>query len=144
MNDSPQEAVVLMSIKPQYVKAINEGNKLIEFRRKKFTKTIKYILVYETAPTKTLVGYIEVKSIEIETPDVMWRKYSKIGVITEEDYFNYYNGSDVAIGILIDKFISFVNPINIKEFKIIPPQSFRYIAFDLFCKIVNIEEPAHV
>jgi predicted transcriptional regulator len=127
-----------MSIKPQYVKAINDGSKLIEFRKKNFSKKVKYILIYETAPSKAIVGYIEVKGIEIDAPDVIWKKYSEIGTIAKEDYFNYYNGSDVAIGILIDKYIALANPINIKELKITPPQSFKYISFDLFAEITNI------
>jgi predicted transcriptional regulator len=139
MDNSLEDAVVLMSIKPQYVKAIIDGSKRIEFRKRKFAREIKYILVYETSPSKTIVGYIEIKNIEIWPPDVMWKKYSKIGIITEEDYFSYYGSSEIAIGILIDKFTSFTNPINIEKIKITPPQSFRYITFDLFTQIKDCE-----
>jgi predicted transcriptional regulator len=143
INDSSPIIAALMSIRPQYVKAIVSGDKLIEFRKKSFKKAIKYILVYETAPAKTIAGYIEVKNIEIGTPSDIWKKYSDIGTMTKKDFFNYYINSEVAVGILINKFVPFINPLDIKELEIFPPQSFSYVSFDLFDKIKNIEFHPH-
>jgi predicted transcriptional regulator len=130
-----------MSINPQYVQAIEAGDKLIEFRKKNFSKKTKYVLIYETAPSKALVGYFEIKDIDIGTPSELWEKHSNIGNITRDEYFNYYCNSDVAVGILFEKFIPLTTPVELKKYKILPPQSFKYIPIELFTKITNIEEP---
>jgi predicted transcriptional regulator len=138
MNSSTDDAAVLMSINPQYVKAIQSGDKLIEFRKRKFTKKVKNILVYETAPLKAIVGYFEIKDIYVGTPQEIWKKYSKIGEITKMEYFNYYTESDIAVGIFINEYFPFLKPIELKKYKIKPPQSFIYLANDLFVKMIKI------
>lgn len=138
MNEFSDSAVVLMSIHPQYVKAIEDGNKLIEFRKRNFTKQVSHILVYETMPSKSVVGYFEVKGIEIGSPDEIWGKHSTNAGISKSDFFNYYGGSEIAVGILIHKYISLKQPIDIKTLKIFPPQSFKYISDELFAKIKEI------
>jgi len=138
MKNSNDDTVVLMSINPQYVKAIQSGNKLVEFRKRKFTKEVKNILVYETAPLMAVVGYFEIKDIYTGTPEEIWKKYSKIGEITKVDYFNYYTESDIAVGISINEFFPFSKPIDLKKYKIKPPQSFIYLTNDLFVKMKKI------
>ncbi|WP_461246273.1 ASCH domain-containing protein [Treponema sp. R6D11] len=138
MNNSNDDTVVLMSINPQYVKAIQSGNKLIEFRKRKFTKTVKNILVYETAPLMAVVGYFEIKYIDIGTPKEIWKKYSKIGEITEVEYFKYYTESNIAVGISINEYFPFSKPIDLRKYKIKPPQSFIYLTKDLFKNMKKI------
>jgi len=138
MNNSNDDTVVLMSINPQYVKAIQSGDKLVEFRKRRFTKEVKNILVYETAPLMAVVGYFEIKNISIGTPEEIWKKYSKIGEITKVDYFNYYTESDIAVGISINEFFPFSKPIDLKKYKIKPPQSFIYLTKDLFINMIKI------
>lgn len=138
MSDYNEEAVVLMSIHPQYVSAIKSGTKKIEFRKRNFSKEVNNILVYETAPIKAVVGYFNIKEINIDTPKKIWNKYSDIGEITKEDYFNYYNDVDIAVGICISKYVSFSKPVDIKKYNLQPPQSFIYLSNDLFKKMVNL------
>jgi len=138
MNNSNDDTPVLMSINPQYVKAIQSGNKLIEFRKRRFTKKVKNILVYETAPLMAVVGYFEIKDIYIGTPEEIWKKYSKIGEITKVEYFNYYTESDIAVGISINEYFPFIKSIDLRKYKIKPPQSFMYLTNDLFINMIKI------
>ena len=138
MNISNDDTAVLMSINPQYVKAIQSGNKLIEFRKRRFTKKVKNILVYETAPLMAVVGYFEIKDIYIGTPEEIWKKYSKIGEITKVEYFNYYTESDIAVGISINEYFPFIKSIDLRKYKIKPPQSFMYLTNDLFINMIKI------
>jgi len=141
MNNSKDAAAVLMSINPQYVKAIQSGSKLIEFRKRRFTKKVKNILVYETAPLMAVVGYFEIKDIYVDTPQKIWKKYSNIGEITRTEYFNYYTESDIAVGISINEFFPFLKPIDLKKYKIKPPQSFIYLTNDVFINMIRIGSP---
>jgi len=129
--------VALMSINPQYVRAIMEGQKLVEFRKKKFSKNIHYVLVYETAPRKSVVGYFTVNKIDIGTPQDLWERHASIGKISKDDYFAYYKNSDIAIGILFTRFIAFKKYLNIQKFNIKPPQSFQYVNETLFENILK-------
>jgi len=138
MNKLNDDTVVLMSINPQYVEAIKSGNKLIEFRKRRFTKNVKNILVYETAPLMAVVGYFEIKDIYVGTPKEIWKKYSSIGEITKAEYFNYYTESDIAVGIFINEFYPFIKPIDLRKYKIKPPQSFIYLTNDLFINMIKI------
>ncbi len=47
---------ILMSIKPKFVKQIFEGIKLFELRKKIFRREVKTIIIYESSPTKKIVG----------------------------------------------------------------------------------------
>jgi predicted transcriptional regulator len=92
--------VALMSINPQYVRAIMEGQKLVEFRKKKFSKDIHYVLVYETAPRKSVVGYFTVNKIDVGTPQDLWERHASIGKISKDDYFAYYRACEMFSVIL--------------------------------------------
>ena len=59
---------VLLSIKPKYVEEINKGSKLYEFRKVIFSDNISTIYVYETAPTKKIVGKIVIDNIIEDSP----------------------------------------------------------------------------
>ncbi|MDD3149923.1 MAG: hypothetical protein PHV68_03735 [Candidatus Gastranaerophilales bacterium] len=119
---------VLLSIKPKYVKEIIEGKKLYEFRKAIFRKKTDKIIVYESSPTKKIIGEFLVGKIIEDTPKNLWDNLRECSGIEEKEFFSYFRNKKLGFALEIKKFIEYKNPINpYKEFKnFTPPQSFCY------------------
>lgn len=121
---------VLLSIRPQFVKEIFNGNKKFEYRKAIFkNKDIKTIVVYATLPVGKIVGEFEIDSILMEHPSSIWEKTKDYAGISLEYYNEYFDGREKAYAIKIKSVHMYENPIcpyaNNDNF--IAPQSFKYI-----------------
>lgn len=121
---------VLLSIKPKYVKEIQTGNKLYEFRKSIFKQETDEILVYESSPTKQIVGKIYIENIIEDTPQQLWDNFNDFAGINYNDFFEYFKGKEKGYAIKIKQFETFSDPINPYEENpnFTPPQSFAYIS----------------
>ena len=72
---------VLLSIKPKYVEEIKKKSKLFEFRKQIFKQFTNEIWVYESAPTKRIVGKIIVSDIIKDSPKNLWRQTKQVAGI---------------------------------------------------------------
>ncbi|WOF16806.1 hypothetical protein F1737_08945 [Methanoplanus sp. FWC-SCC4] len=101
-----------MSIKPEYVRKIESGLKLYEFRRvifteisiPKFTTYLKgkphytynsnakpvIIYVYESSPVQAVTGCIQCEEVIANSPKKLWELFSNHAGISEKDFFNYF------------------------------------------------------
>jgi len=123
---------VLLSIKPKYAEAILCGDKKYEFRRLVFKKKdIREVYIYSNNGVGRIIGSFKIEEILKGTPLEIWESCHEMGGITKDEYFSYFEGSDIAFGIRIGAVKRFDEPIDpstiIKDFT--PPQSFRYIEF---------------
>ena len=126
--------VLILSIKPQYVEQIFNGNKTIELRKSLPSAKIgDTIIVYSTVPVKAIVGICKIDNIIVETPENIWLKYSNKLGISDKEFWEYYKNSDKSIGIFISKICKFELRIPLSDIKKIhpsfqPPQCFKYIS----------------
>ncbi len=121
---------VLLSIKPKYVKEIEEGAKIYEFRKSIFKKDTDEIWVYASAPIKQIVGRIFVDEIIEDSPNNLWKFcYTQAG-INKKDFFKYFEGKDKGYAIKIKKYEIFEKPINpyIENKNFTAPQSYAYLS----------------
>jgi predicted transcriptional regulator len=123
--------VLILSIKPTYVKEIINGNKRYEFRKTLFNnhRDVAKVFIYSTSPQKKIVGYFKIGKIVKDVPEVLWKKYKDVSGINEDDFFGYFNGYKEGFAIKIDSlriFEEFVDPEELIP-NFVPPQSFRYI-----------------
>jgi predicted transcriptional regulator len=119
---------VLLSIKPKYANAILAGKKLVEFRKLTFKKEIDRVYIYSSAPEQRIIGYFIIDDIVSDTPKKLWRRFSDVGSISEEDFFEYFANKEVGYSIKIKsvkKFSKSKNPKDIFE-NFVPPQSYMY------------------
>ncbi|HOC93511.1 MAG TPA: hypothetical protein PKH33_14240 [bacterium] len=118
----------LLSIKPIYVKKILEGTKKYEFRKTIFRSDVKTIWIYESSPTKKIVGAFDVGKIITDTPESLWDNFKSKAGISKDDFFCYFDGKSKGYALEIKKLKLFKEPINpqdaIEDFH--PPQSFCY------------------
>lgn len=125
--------VLLLSIKPDYVEKIFDGEKRVELRRTRpKVQRGDLIIVYATSPRKEIVGVLEVEKIEQKPLFELWEEVKEIAGISQEEFYSYYKGLTVGCGIFLNEHKYFNQPIKLdslrKEWRgFNPPQSFRYL-----------------
>ena len=112
---------IFISINPDALKKIEEGLKTYEFRNYKPKYAIKYMYVYETAPTSEMKYIIKIGDI-IEYPN----KIPEIG----DGNIQFNNGAKSRYAYSIKSVYKLEKSISLKElretFGFTPPQGFVY------------------
>lgn len=128
--------MLLMSIKPAYIKKILNGEKTVELRRSRPKLSQGDLIVfYASAPQKAIRCAATVGSIVEGTPADVWiSNVGKIG-IDKRTYDEYFAGSKKAFGIVLDAVWAYANPIGLEAMRTLfvdfmPPQSFRYLSHE--------------
>ncbi len=123
---------ILLSIRPQYVALIEAGTKTYELRRKRpKIENSDLALVYESSPTKSMVGAFIVGEVISMPPAKLWRKIGKHSGVSKTEFDRYYEGCEEACAIEIAKYWSLAKRVGLRQLrskvKIEPPQSYRYL-----------------
>ena len=120
---------VILSIKPEYAKAIMSGKKRVEFRRKIFKRPVNKVYVYSSSPVKKIIGFFIIDSIIEDSPLRLWAQFKEIGGINEKDFFNYFNEVEKGFSILIKEYKKFGRGIDPADFfeTFCAPQSYIYL-----------------
>lgn len=130
MDRDATERVALMAIHPKYADAIMDGEKAVEFRKRRLADDIREVWVYATAPVSQVIGKFVVEEIVESDPNSIWKRFGAHGVIGRDDFFDYYEGSTAAVAIVVAAATRFTEPFSLGDIDPKPavPQSFAYIA----------------
>jgi type I restriction enzyme S subunit len=123
---------VLLSIKPKYVRAILDGTKKYEFRKRIFRdRSRETIFIYASSPMKRIVACFRPGEIVEGHPDYLWEQFWDVSGIEEEAFFEYFAGKENGFAIRIDELERFGTPIDPHEIfdRFVAPQSFRYVDY---------------
>lgn len=121
---------VLLSIKPEFVEKIFNGEKKYEYRKSLFKRgDIEKIIIYATSPIKKVVGEFDIGEILKSHKNKIWETTSKKSGISKDFFDEYYSKKEIAYAIEIKKTEKYKEPKSLKEdFNIShAPQSFQYI-----------------
>lgn len=123
---------VILSIKPKYCDAIRKGQKKFEFRRKIFQRKPEKVYMYSTSPVKKIVGSFGVKEIIEDSPKELWYNYGNFSGLSENEFFDYFDGSETGFAIAI-KDVNMFTPINPKGIipNFVAPQSYCYLKHEV-------------
>lgn len=125
--------IVLLSIKPKYVKKIISGEKIYELRKKiPNVKENDIIFIYSTSPVKAIKAFAFVKNIIQGTKEDVWKKIKEKSGVSKQEYDKYFENKEVAYAIELKDIDLIARPIKLsnlrQEFDIQqPPQSYRYL-----------------
>lgn len=120
--------MVLLSIKPEYCKKIFSQEKKVEYRKRIFKEKVDTLLIYESNPTKRIVGEVPILGVLKGTPLEIWEKTEKFGGITEAEFYRYFLHSEYAYAIQLGIPVKYDTPRTLDEYGIRrPPQSFCYV-----------------
>lgn len=143
----------LLPIKPIYVNEIDKGEKIFEFRKLlpnfKDEEILKKIIVYESSPTKAIVGDFDIEYVHIDTFEALMIK-----IDASESYrlrlLKYFGQRDICYAIKIKNFKKYDRQIKLEELKkiepnFVAPQNYRFIhkhtdLFNLIETLKKIEE----
>lgn len=121
---------ILLSIRPEFVKDIFEGEKLFEYRRSIFKMTnVSKVVVYATMPVGKIVGEFRIARIIEDSPQEIWRKTSKESGLSKKRFDQYFEGKKTGFALQITEPQLYDEPIDprIHDETFVAPQSFRYI-----------------
>ena len=137
MDSKESSAVALLPIKPKFADAIMNGTKRVEFRKVKFQRHIRQVIVYASSPVKMIVGYFDIAGIEEGTPSALWTKYRAIGGIAENEFREYYRQANNAIAINVGEVKHLTTPMRLANLKrnLTAPQSFSYLDVSVMRKL---------
>lgn len=121
-------SAILLSIKPEYAKAILEGKKGYEFRKVRCKAGVNKIVFYATVPWSKVVGEAEIEGVLEGNPSDIWEQTKDAAGITRDKYDKYYHGHDRAVAYKLRNAIAYDPPRNLSDYGIDHvPQSFIYL-----------------
>ena len=120
---------MLLSINPQYVESILQGEKLYEYRKFRCRDDVDKIVIYATAPQKRVVAEAEIADIVEDDILNVWRKTREHSGITYTFFRKYYKGKKKAVAYHLKNLVIYKEPLTLEEIGVpCAPQSFRYIS----------------
>ena len=124
---------VIISIQPDFNAKILSGKKTIELRKKPFPVNDGVrIWIYSTSPVSAIESTAFVTSVDTDTPENIWKKYSDKCGISKKDFDAYFAGSTEAYALHIRDARSLEKKIKLEEIKklsegFVAPQYYRYV-----------------
>ena len=119
---------LLLSIKPEYVEKILQGEKKFEYRKRLAKEDVSYIYVYSTAPSMKVVASVHIEGHLSDSPTALWEKTKAAAGISRDKFRDYFRGCKTAYAYKLGKVEVFESPKNLSDFGVaVAPQSFVYI-----------------
>ena len=118
----------MISIHPKHVESIFNGTKRFEYR-KRFSKHVKKILIYATAPVNRIVGFADIEVILSGKPQSIWNTTRGASGITSSFFREYFSEKQIAYALKLGSIFKFDKPIKLGSypFCIQPPQSYQFV-----------------
>ena len=123
---------LFLSIKPRYARAILDGRKTVEVRRKfPDVPPGTTVVLYSSSPERAVLGTVRLKQTSRVAPERVWELHSGDIAIAEDDLGRYLDGAEASTLLEIDSPERWDRPVSLASLRAIlgvePPQSFRYL-----------------
>ncbi len=127
-------ARLLMSVRPVFARALIEGRKRIEVRRR-FSKKWEgaRVALYATQPDGMLLGEVTIRRVTLAPPQRLWKEFGAYMGCTRTEFDAYVRGVSSAAAIEVEHPRPYLAPISLAEIEHWgctaprPPQSFVVI-----------------
>ena len=124
---------VLLSVRPQFARALLNGTKTAEVRRR-FPElaagTVLY--VYASSPSKQVIGTLRTTAVHRVPPRTVWGRFARMIGIDRGYLDAYLHGVDRASIIEVGAPETWLRPVTLHELRlhvaVEPPQSYRYLS----------------
>ncbi|MGX7150067.1 ASCH domain-containing protein [Enterococcus ureasiticus] len=119
---------ILLSIHPEFVEKIMNGEKKFEFRKVITKKKPNKIIIYSTSPICKIIGEAEVEDILVDDPELVWNETKNFSGVNKEFYIEYFNDKEIAVAYKLKNVVKYEEPIMLKDYGVkSAPQSFVYV-----------------
>lgn len=120
---------MLLSINPEYVEKIMNGEKLFEYRKFKCREDVDTIVIYATAPIKRVVAEADIANIVEDDLLKVWQITKQHSGITYSFFRKYYKGKKKAVAYHLKNVNIYQTPLTLEDLGVsVAPQSFRYLS----------------
>lgn len=126
--ESKKMTKMLLSINPEHVENIVNGNKKYEYRKVRCRSTVDKIIIYVTSPVMKVIGEVDILDVIEDTPIKVWNMTSEQSGISKEFYYHYFGNKNHAVAYKLGKVIKYDTPLVLSDFGVnAAPQSFVYV-----------------
>ena len=139
--------ILLLSIRPEYANKIFDRTKTVELRRvrPRLLNEGDRVVVYVSSPEQAVVGSFKVDNIVEKPVTELWEEVEKLAGISHEDFYDYYYGVRLGVGIFLKDIHRFSQPVELHRLRnklpnLKPPQSFRYLTVNQFNIVTSLGE----
>jgi predicted transcriptional regulator len=139
--------ILLLSIRPEYANKIFNRTKTVELRRirPRLLNEGDRVVVYVSSPQQAVVGSFKVDNIVEKPVTELWEEVEKLAGISHEDFYDYYYGVRLGVGIFLKDIHRFSQPVELHRLRnklpnLKPPQSFRYLTANQFKIVTSLGE----
>lgn len=99
MSDCPD---ILISLRPAYTKAILEGKKTVELRRRRVHAAVgTQVWLYSKTPTARIEGIARIKYVHEGGLPAIWSKYSSEVGVSKGEFEEYFKGCRKGCAIVL-------------------------------------------
>ena len=125
--------MLLLSIRPVYVKRIFAGTKTFELRKRKPNVDIgARVIIYSTTPDCEFVGYATISGFYVCSPSQLWRRVHSSCGVTKAEFDTYFADAELSVGISVENPTRFEKALSLSSIKKVwpgfhPPQQFQYL-----------------
>ncbi len=107
-----QHEVLLLSVRPTFVRRILEGTKTVELRRiRPHVVPGQHVLIYSSAPTMALLASAVVERLAAASPDSLWSQVAGLAGVSRAEYDAYFRDAERAVAIWLGGVAAFDRPI---------------------------------
>lgn len=124
--------VLFISVKPRYARAILEGRKTVEVRRK-FPQLPSgtMVVLYSSSPERAVLGTVRLKRTTRVASSAVWAMHADSIDIGKDALSEYLEGADASTLLEVEDPQTWEQPIPLDQLRdllgVEPPQSFRYL-----------------
>ena len=124
---------ILISIYPEYAKAIFRGEKTVELRRRiPGLRSGTKMWIYATKPVGAILGFATVADVTKGPPGIMWKIFGDRAAVGREKFDSYFSDTDIATCITLTG-VNEGSPLSAECFKTVrsrfhPPQLFTRLS----------------
>ena len=119
---------IIISINPEYVEKIINGEKKFEYRTKAAKEDINKIIIYETKPIMKVVAEVEILDVIATSPEELWNQTKNQSGITKSFFDKYFKDKQVAYAYKLGEVNVYEKPKSLLDFGLrMAPQSFAYV-----------------
>lgn len=126
---------LLLSVRPRFARAILEGRKTVEVRRR-FPEVPAgtTVVLYSSSPERAVLGTVRLTRTLRVDPKLVWATYSDDIDIEEDALEEYLLGADASTVLQVEDPETWAQPVTLGTLReligVEPPQSFRYLALE--------------
>lgn len=124
--------VLLLSVRPRFARALLDGTKTVEVRRRfPDVPAGTPVVLYSSSPERALLGTMRVRAlVRIEAEDI-WRTYKDEISIQWDELSAYLNGASMSSVLELESPVTWRHAVPLDSMRrtlgLEPPQSFRYL-----------------